>query len=194
MLQDLVTYTVINDALRGVPAVYALYGGYDDVAHFTGMRSPESMEMLHAIDAYFGRIEKALEYAPRPYHVVVLSDHGQSIGPTFENASGKSLEGLVKDLTTGGDGVYASINTNEAWDNVNAFLSESVNANSRAASVLRTMMQSKTQDGVVSYGPDRSPTEAQQENAQAAECKCHRAGIRVCGVDQLYQSKRANDL
>jgi len=125
------------------------------------------MEMLHAIDAYFGRIEKALEYAPRPYHIIVLSDHGQSIGPTFENASGKSLEVLVKALTTGGDGVYASINTNEAWDNVNAFLSESVNADSRAAGVLRTMMRSKTQGGVVSYGPDRSPTEAQQEDAQA---------------------------
>ncbi len=88
LLQDLVTYTVINDALRGVPAVYALYGGYDDLGHFTGMQSPESMEGLHVIDAYFGRIEKALEYAPRPYHIVVLSDHGQSIGPTFKNASG----------------------------------------------------------------------------------------------------------
>ena len=37
-VQDLVTYTVINDVLRGVPAVYALYGGYDDLGHFTGMQ------------------------------------------------------------------------------------------------------------------------------------------------------------
>jgi uncharacterized membrane protein YvlD (DUF360 family) len=189
LLQDLVTYTVINDALRGVPAVYALYGGYDDLGHFAGMQSPESMEALHVIDTYFGRIEKALEYAPRPYHLIILSDHGQSIGPTFKNASGRSLEELVKELIKSDDEVYASINTNEAWDNLNAFLSESVNADSRAASVLRTALQSKAQDDVVTYGPDRSPDEAERENTQMKNAKVIVVGSGCAGLINFTEAK-----
>ncbi|RPI83668.1 MAG: hypothetical protein EHM41_15390 [Chloroflexi bacterium] len=188
-MQDLVTYAVINDALRGVPAVYALYAGYDDLGHFTGMQSPESIEGLHMIDAYFGRIEKALEYAPRPYHIVVLSDHGQSIGPTFKEDSGQSLEELVKDLTQGDERVYAAMNTNEAWDNVNAFLSESVNADSRAAQVLRTMMQSRVRDGVAAYGPDRSPTETEHEQSLVQEAEIVVMASGCTGLIYFTQAK-----
>ena len=41
MLQDLTTYTVISDMMRGLPAMYALYAGYDDLGHFAGMQTPE---------------------------------------------------------------------------------------------------------------------------------------------------------
>ncbi len=81
VLHDLVTFTVISDVLRGMPAIYALYSAYDDLAHFAGMYSPERFEELYEMDRYFARIETALKIAPRPYHVVVLSDHGQTIGP-----------------------------------------------------------------------------------------------------------------
>jgi uncharacterized membrane protein YvlD (DUF360 family) len=189
-MQDVVTYTVISDVLRGVPAIYALYGGYDDLGHFTGMQSPESLAGLHEIDAYFGRIEKALQYAPRPYHFVVLSDHGQSIGPTFKSASGFTLEELVKDLTKGDERVYASLNTNEAWDNLNAFLNESVNSDSRTARVIRTAVQSKTKDGVVAYGPERSPTEEQQEESQVQNAEIV---VLASGCTGLIYFTKANE-
>jgi hypothetical protein len=33
---------VISDVLRGLPAIYALYAGYDDVCHFAGKETPEA--------------------------------------------------------------------------------------------------------------------------------------------------------
>ena len=50
LMQDLATYTVISDVLRGVPAIYALYAGYDDLSHFAGMKSPEAFKVLHETD------------------------------------------------------------------------------------------------------------------------------------------------
>ena len=107
LLQDLTTYQVIGDMLRGVPAIYALYPGYDDIGHFIGMQTPEAFEMLAETDRYFARVEAALAYAPRPYHLIVLSDHGQSEGPTFKDAHGLSLEELVKGLMAGDQAVLA---------------------------------------------------------------------------------------
>lgn len=156
LLQDLNTYTVISDVLRGLPAIYALYAGYDDLGHFAGMETPEAFEMLEHTDRYFGRVARALQDAPRPYHVIVLSDHGQSRGPTFKAAHGVTLEELVKGLIKRDEKVFASLDTNEAWDNLNAFLSESANADTRTAGLVRTMFASKeTKDGVVMLGPDR---------------------------------------
>ncbi len=99
------------------------------------------------------------------------------------------MEELVKELIKSDDEVYASINTNEAWDNVNAFLSESVNADSRTASVLRTMLKSKTQDGVVTYGPDRSPTESQQKNIQMQNAKVIVVGSGCAGLINFAEAK-----
>lgn len=167
LLQDLITYTVISDMVRGVPAVYALYPGYDDVSHFAGMQTEDAFKVLTETDHYFSRVEKALEFAPRPYHLVVLSDHGQSEGPTFEAAYGMDLKKLVQSLVKGDEEVFASLETNEMWDNVNGFLTESVNADSRTASVARTMLRSKTrEDGTVNVGPDKVSEE--QKQAQTA--------------------------
>jgi hypothetical protein len=171
LLQDLVTYTVISDVLRGVPAVYALYAGYDDLAHFAGMQTPECFKMLAATDRLFARIEKALVFAPRPYHLIVLSDHGQSEGPTFKAAHGLSLEELVIGLVNGEEKVFTLADTREAWDNINALVNESIKANTRTARVLRRMLNSKTRDGVVAVGPTQGaePTRRRQALSQAAE-------------------------
>ncbi len=165
LLQDMTTYTVISDLLRGVPAIYALYAGYDDLGHFAGMQSREAFEALRETDRYFARIEHSLALAPRPYHTIVLSDHGQSQGPTFESAYGESLETLVKRLADGQ--VYAASDTNEAQDTLNAALQESVQDNSRTARVVRRLLASRTQDGVVRMGSARSSQTTRQEHDAA---------------------------
>src|SRR6185312_11457946 len=48
------------------------------------------------LDEQFGRIERARPYAPRPYELVVLSDHGQTQGATFKQRNGYDLEELVR--------------------------------------------------------------------------------------------------
>ncbi|MEJ2600421.1 MAG: phage holin family protein [Anaerolineales bacterium] len=164
VMQDLATYTVISDVLRGVPAIYALYAGYDDLSHFAGMNSPEAFKVLHETDRYFARIERALKDAPRPYHVVVLSDHGQTLGPTFESAYEVSLETLVDALIAGKGDVYLAQGTDETWDKLHALLTESIHDDTRTARVLRRMFRSRTKDDVVQVAPI-------SENQEVAKAK-----------------------
>lgn len=189
MLQDLTTYTVISDVLRGVPAIYALYAGYDDLAHFAGMSSPEAFESLHETDRYFARIERALPDAPRPYHVIVLSDHGQSLGPTFKGAYGVSLEELVKGLVSGDAKIFAALDTNEAWDNLNAVLSDSTQDNTRTAGVIKRALASKTQDGAVAIGPDRDAKEADPEKHKLEDANVAVFGSGSTGLIYFTSAK-----
>jgi hypothetical protein len=168
-IQDLVTYTVISDILRGVPAVYALYAGYDDLSHFAGMTAPESFEALHEIDRYFARIEHSLKDAPRPYHIVILSDHGQSLGPTFATAHGQTLEQLVKALTKNEKGVFYSNTHNESWDSLNAVLSESTDSNTRTAGLIRRMLASRSRDGYVEVAPQNASADEMEAKAENAK-------------------------
>lgn len=189
LLQDLATYTVIGDVLRGVPAIYALYAGYDDLGHYAGMQSREAFQMLHEIDRYFARIERSLRYAPRPYHLIVLSDHGQDEGPTFKGAYGISLEGLVKGLLKGDQTVFGALDTNEAWDNWNAVLTESIQDDTRTAGLIRRMMRNKIKDGVVTVGPDRDPKEAAAEADAQKKAKVVVYGSGSIGLIYFTDSK-----
>jgi hypothetical protein len=169
VLQDLVTYTVIGDILRGLPAVYALYAGYDDLAHFAGMTAPEAFEALHEVDRYFARLENAVKVAPRPYHIVILADHGQSLGPTFEAAHGKSLEQLVKELIKSDQEIFYSDAHNDSWDNLNAVLSESTNANTRTAGLIRRMLASRAHEDTIEVAPKGSTSDKVDAEAEKAK-------------------------
>ena len=51
----------------------------------------------------FAQIERARRYAPRPYEIVVLSDHGQTQGATFKQRNGYGLDELVERSLAQGD-------------------------------------------------------------------------------------------
>jgi hypothetical protein len=155
ILQDLSTYALISDMLRGLPAAYVLYAGYDDIAHYAGMYSTEAARSLKNTDQYFERIERALQNAPRPYHIIVLSDHGQSFGRTFQAAYGLKLDELVKGLLKDESKLVGALDTNEAWDNLSAFLNESIAPASRTANIIRKALAGKVQAGAVQVGPER---------------------------------------
>ena len=95
VVRDLIVYGVLTDMMRGRPAVYATFSSYDEVAHHSGLERADTLEALRKLDEQFGRIDRARRYAPRPYHIVVLSDHGQTQGATFKQRNGYSLEELV---------------------------------------------------------------------------------------------------
>jgi uncharacterized membrane protein YvlD (DUF360 family) len=102
VVRDLIVYGVLTDMMRGRPAVYATFASYDEVAHHSGLERADTLEALRKVDQQFARIERARRYAPRPYHLVVLSDHGQTQGATFKQRNGYSLEDLVaRSLTSG---------------------------------------------------------------------------------------------
>jgi uncharacterized membrane protein YvlD (DUF360 family) len=95
-VRDLVVFSVLQDMFRGVPAVYATFASYDEVAHHSGLERPDTLEALRKLDQRFGMIDRARKYAPRPYELVVLSDHGQTQGATFRQRNGHGLDELVE--------------------------------------------------------------------------------------------------
>jgi len=95
-VRDLIVYGVLTDMMRGRPAVYATFSSYDEVAHHSGLERADTLEALRKLDQQFGRIDRARRYAPRPYELVVLSDHGQTQGATFKQRNGYGLDELVR--------------------------------------------------------------------------------------------------
>jgi uncharacterized membrane protein YvlD (DUF360 family) len=102
VIRDLIVFGVLTDMMRGAPAVYATFSSYDEVAHHSGLERPDTLEALRKLDQQFGRIARARRFAPRPYELVVLSDHGQTQGATFKQRNGYTLGGLVERSTEAG--------------------------------------------------------------------------------------------
>jgi uncharacterized membrane protein YvlD (DUF360 family) len=96
VVRDLIVYGVLTDMMRGRPAIYATFSSYDEVAHHSGLERSDTLEALRKLDQQFGRIENARRFAPRPYEIVVLSDHGQTQGATFKQRNGYGLDDLVE--------------------------------------------------------------------------------------------------
>jgi uncharacterized membrane protein YvlD (DUF360 family) len=115
VVRDLIVYGVISDMMRGRPVVYATFSSYDEVAHHSGLERADTLEALRKLDQQFGRIARARPYAPRPYEIVVLSDHGQTQGATFLQRNGYTLAHLVNEsLETGSATAVAAGDENAA--------------------------------------------------------------------------------
>ncbi|MFE2280286.1 phage holin family protein [Streptomyces sp. NPDC059454] len=94
--RDVVVAAVTGDLLAGRTAVYADLVAYDEVAHHSGPASRDTEKVLQRLDRALALIENVAEHAPRPYRIVVLSDHGQSPGETFRSRYGLTLGDLVR--------------------------------------------------------------------------------------------------
>jgi uncharacterized membrane protein YvlD (DUF360 family) len=113
-VRDLIVYGVISDMMKGRPAIYATFSSYDEVAHHSGLERADTLEALRKLDSQFRRIARARRYAPRPYELVVLSDHGQTQGATFLQRNGYALADLVdRSLSTGKAKALASGDEND---------------------------------------------------------------------------------
>ncbi|MFE5589539.1 phage holin family protein [Streptomyces sp. NPDC056549] len=94
--RDVVVSAVMGDMLAGRTAVYADLVAYDEVAHHSGPHGRDTDQVLKRLDRAIALIATVAEHAPRPYRIVLLSDHGQSPGETFESAYGLTLKDLVR--------------------------------------------------------------------------------------------------
>jgi uncharacterized membrane protein YvlD (DUF360 family) len=98
VLRDFNTLTVADAMLCGAHSVYVDYVDYDAVAHHAGIMRPESLDALVGLDSVLSQLEQVAALAPRPYRIVVLSDHGQSQGEVFADRFGEDLGELVSRL------------------------------------------------------------------------------------------------
>lgn len=140
------------DILRGAPEVYNTFFGYDEVAHHSGILSPDSMKVLRTLDHVIAHLERITREAPRPYFIFVLSDHGQSEGATFEQIYGVSLGDVVQRLIEPHRPTRLTeiSEDDEAMGHVNAALSDVVQGDSTTARTVRRLLRKRTSDGQVS--------------------------------------------
>jgi hypothetical protein len=154
IMLDLNIYTLIGDIFAGVPAAYATFVGYDEVAHHSGIESEDAYKVLKKIDRQFGRLVKLAEQAPRPYHFVVLSDHGQTQGATFKQRYHMTLEEYLQQLATEKYDVQGAIDVHEDWKHLNVFLTETINKDGALQKPMRQALSKHTEDDEVSLGPE----------------------------------------
>lgn len=121
---DLQVAAVTADVLAGRPVVYTTFLAYDEVAHHSGVERPDTLAVLRRVDRAIARIAAATTHAPRPYRIVVLSDHGQSQGATFLQRYGETLEQLVERVAGDGAVLAATASSDEGRGQFEAGLAE----------------------------------------------------------------------
>ena len=97
-LRNLTTALVLEEMFGSAPSIYVDYTGYDALAHHAGPERPESVDALDGLDRTIASLLKAAQETPRPYRLVVLSDHGQCLGAPFSQVYGELLEDTARGL------------------------------------------------------------------------------------------------
>ena len=167
VMRDLVTALLMADIVEGVTVSYATFVGYDEVAHHSGIRAPDALAVLRRHDHQLARLERATAQSPRPYHLVVLSDHGQTQGRPFRQRYGETLEEVVRGALEQGD-VYAPVAVDEAWGDVGAVLADASQEPSVGGRLLARATSARSAEGTVALGPNREAL-AQRGARQAAD-------------------------
>ncbi len=92
LFREIETFAVLVDIYRGVPAIYASYYGYDEIAHHFGLDSIAARQALRGIDNCVGQINRLRRInLSRPYTLCLLSDHGLTPAQPFVDRYGQSL-------------------------------------------------------------------------------------------------------
>jgi uncharacterized membrane protein YvlD (DUF360 family) len=158
IMRDLNVATLFGDIVEGTPVAYSTFVGYDEVAHHSGIEQPDALAVLRQHDAELARLERAIEQAPRPYHLVVLSDHGQSQGRPFRQRFGLELEELVKGALADGD-VYAPPALDEGLTSLGGAITDARDEESAGAKMLARATRDRMVEGEVVLGPNREAAE-----------------------------------
>ena len=154
VMRDLNVALLMADIVEGVPVSYATFVGYDEVAHHSGIRAPDALAVLERHDRQLQRLERAVAQAPRPYHLVVLSDHGQTQGAPFRARYGLTLEQLVDGALAQGQ-AHAPAAVDEAWGDVGAVLADARQDPGLGGRALARATRSRAVQGTVALGPNQ---------------------------------------
>jgi uncharacterized membrane protein YvlD (DUF360 family) len=147
--RDLQVAAVVGDVLAGRPVVYTTFLAYDEVAHHSGIERHDALAVLHDLDRQIKRIAIACADAPRPYRLVILSDHGQSQGETFRDRYDQTLEDLVRSACGADSVIAAEGGDDDALSYMSAGLTEVARDDTVAARTVRAATRDRRADGAV---------------------------------------------
>ncbi len=89
------TFGILLDVYRGMPAIYANFYGYDEVAHEDGPLGREALRALKRIDAHIRQINHVRQTYWPEMELYVLSDHGMTPSVPFHAAAHQTLGEFV---------------------------------------------------------------------------------------------------
>jgi uncharacterized membrane protein YvlD (DUF360 family) len=191
VMRDLNTAMLMADIVEGVPVSYATFVGYDEVAHHSGIREDDALAVLKRHDHQLARLELAATQSPRPYHLVVLSDHGQTQGAPFRQRYGETLEEVVQGALARGE-VHAPAAVDEAWGDMGAVLADAGQEPGFGGRVVARVTRSRSVEGTVALGPNR---EALAERGAPDEASEKEAVVLVSGgLGLIYLPQSAERL
>ena len=95
VLGEIQTFGVLLDIYRGMPAIYANFYGYDEVAHDDGPLGREALRALRRIDRRIREIDRIRQMYRPDTDLYVLSDHGMTPAVPFQAIAGQSLGRFV---------------------------------------------------------------------------------------------------
>jgi hypothetical protein len=152
--RDLQIATVVGDMMAGRPVVYTTFLAYDEVAHHSGVERHDTLAVLRQVDRQIRRVEAAIPDAPRPYHLVVLSDHGQTQGETFADRFGNTLEALVQASCEADDIASAAGGEDESLAYLSAGLTEVARDDTATGRAVRSATRNRRAGDAVTLDPD----------------------------------------
>lgn len=110
LLRDVNLALVAREMGEGRRSIYVDFVDYDEVAHHAGPTRLEALAVLSELDRVVEVLASLALVAPRRYEIVLLSDHGQSMGTPFAERHGEGLDDLCgrlmgRDVTWVGEAV-----------------------------------------------------------------------------------------
>lgn len=159
-------FVATADIQKGIPSAYYTFFSYDEVAHHSNIRSTDGLKVLRVMDQMLEGLERAAQSAPRPVHLFLLSDHGQSQGATFLQRYGKTLDDLVEELMGEGANVAAVMDSQEALGNISMTLAQAINSDGRTAALAGRMLKSRADESGVRLGSYKQLDQAVESRAR----------------------------
>ena len=95
-VRDLIVSGVLTDMMRGGPPSTRRSRATTRWRTTRASSAPTPSRRCGSSTTTSGRSSEPRRYAPRPYEIVVLSDHGQTQGATFKQRNGYGLDELVE--------------------------------------------------------------------------------------------------
>lgn len=177
-LRDVAAYLLVLDIIRGSPSIYVTWPGYDEVAHHSGPWSKDAFDVLRKFDKVIARVRDIIvRKAPITYELLILSDHGQSFGPTFLQRYGITLEDYIEQLVPMGTRVILSSGGDDGTLSVRAMRGEIENIQQQGVGGRVGQTLVRQTDRVLEKSTARQEVQEIQDTG----------GVIVCGSGNLAQ-------
>ncbi len=186
IVRDLAANLAILDIVRGAPSIYVTWPGYDEVAHHSGPWTGDAFGELKRYDQTIARVRRAVrERAPRAYDLIVLSDHGQSFGPTFKMRYGVSLKEFIEQQLPQGVTVAQSMGGDTGMTSLAGVSGELANVQQQEGGAAGRAVAKQSQKLIDKGAKAGEP----EEPAQAAQVTAYGSGNLAQVYFDLYPRK-----